>query len=56
MMLMVFLAHISSLQSCGYPYLYPLGTFEKYNYKDVLLRSDLKDLSNDILKDNQKSQ
>lgn len=56
MMLMVFLAHISSLQSCGYPYLYPLGTFEKYNYKDVLLRSDLKALSNDILKDNQKSQ
>lgn len=55
MMVMIFLAHISSLQSCGYPYLYPLGTFKKYNYGDVVFRDDLENLSSDILIDDQKS-
>ncbi|PIH05324.1 spore germination protein [Clostridium combesii] len=54
MMGMVFLAHISSLQSCGYPYLYPLGSFEKYNLGDMILRDDLKNISHDILGNNKK--
>ncbi|MEA4825181.1 MAG: spore germination protein [Clostridium sp.] len=43
-----FIAHISSLTSCGYPFLYPLGTLESFKYKDEILRSDLNKISNNL--------
>ncbi|MGY0372433.1 spore germination protein [Clostridium sp. JNZ J1-5] len=43
-----FIAHISSLTSCGYPFLYPLGTLESFKYKDEILRSDLNEISNNL--------
>lgn len=42
-------AHISNLTSCGYPFLYPLGTRETFKYKDVTFRGDLNKISNEIL-------
>ncbi len=30
-------SHIAGLTSCGYPYLYPLGTLRQFKYKELLL-------------------
>ncbi|GAA0747025.1 spore germination protein [Clostridium oceanicum] len=48
----VFLSHISSLESCGYPYLYPIGTSNKINAKDILSRNDLESSNDPIPSDN----
>jgi len=34
-------SHIAGLTSCGYPYLYPLGTLGNFKYKDTQLRGEL---------------
>ncbi len=46
------IAHIASLECCGYPYLFPLGTSKRINYKsrDFLFRGKAKDISYNILK------
>ncbi|MDD7794820.1 spore germination protein [Clostridium sp. 'White wine YQ'] len=51
----VFISHLASLTSCGYPYLYPLGTLKRLKYKDVIFRGDLKNISSDILPREEKS-
>lgn len=45
----VFVAHLAGLTTCGYPYLYPLGTLKSFKYKDVLSRGDLTKISSGIL-------
>lgn len=51
----ILIAHISSLDSCGYPYLMPLTTSNEFKYKDLLIRKELKDISKNILnKDDKK--
>lgn len=47
-------AHMSGLTTCGYPYLYPLGTLGVYNYKDTVFRGDMSRISNKILIKDQK--
>ncbi|MCB2292860.1 spore germination protein [Clostridium algoriphilum] len=44
----IFIAHMSGLESCGYPYLFPLGTSESFRFSDVLYRKDLNKISNSI--------
>lgn len=44
-----FIAHIASLQTVGYSYLYPIGTMEKYKFKDVVLRGKLDRISQTII-------
>jgi len=44
----ILLAHISGLESCGYPYLFPLGTLESFKFKDIFYRKDLNEISNSI--------
>jgi len=44
----IFVAHMAGLESCGYPYLFPLGTLESFKFKDVLYREDLSKISNSI--------
>jgi hypothetical protein len=44
----ILLAHLASLKSCGYPYLFPLGTQKLLKYRDVLFRSKLTDISSAI--------
>lgn len=45
----VFVSHIAGLNSCGYPFLFPLGTLRQYKFEDILYRGDLDKISNNIL-------
>lgn len=44
----IFISHLAGLESCGYPYLFPLGTLETFKFKDILYRKDLSEISNSI--------
>lgn len=44
----IFVSHMAGLNSCGYPFLFPLGTLRQYKYNDILLRGDLNKISNNI--------
>ncbi|MBM7686924.1 spore germination protein [Defluviitalea raffinosedens] len=46
---LIFLSHLASLTSCGYPYLYPIGTVNIFKLKDKILRSNLKDISHSFI-------
>ena len=50
------IAHISSLNSCGYPYLFPIGTFIEFNFKetDYIVRGRLKGISSNIFRKGKK--
>ncbi len=41
----LFVAHLSGLTTCGYPYLFPLGTLKKFKFKDTILRGNLMEVS-----------
>lgn len=58
MFFVLMISHLASLESCGYPYMYPLGTVRKmkYRYKDLFVRSKLRRLSYKTLKGNEKQQ
>ncbi len=47
----VFCAHLAGLTTCSYPYLYPLGTLKTLNFKDLLLRDNLEDISTNFSED-----
>lgn len=38
--------HLAGINSCGYPYLFPLGTLSKYKTKDTMVRGFLQDITN----------
>jgi spore germination protein KA len=44
----IFVSHIAGLNSCGYPYLFPLGTLRAYKHKDIITTSYLKNINNTI--------
>ncbi|MEK6265190.1 MAG: spore germination protein, partial [Clostridium sp.] len=44
----IMISHLAGLESCGYPYLFPLGTLETFKFKDILYRKDLSEISNSI--------
>ncbi|MBV4419194.1 spore germination protein [Clostridium tyrobutyricum] len=44
------ISHIASLDTCGYPFLLPLGTGKKLKYKDLIYRSNLDSISKNTLK------
>lgn len=44
----VFVSHLASLNSCGYPYVYPVLDSSNKNFKDVIIRRDLDEISNSI--------
>jgi hypothetical protein len=45
----VFVSHLANQTTCGYPYLYTLGTLKTFKYKDALFRGDLNRISSNIL-------
>ncbi|GKX67796.1 spore germination protein [Inconstantimicrobium mannanitabidum] len=47
---MVFLAHIASLETAEYNYLYPLGTVEEHKFNDIIFRGKLDEISSPIIK------
>lgn len=46
-------SHIAGLDSCGYPYLYPLGTLRIFHLRDLLIRDDLDKVSNSLFQRNE---
>lgn len=46
---MLLFAHICNLKSCGYYYMFPIGTLKKLKLKDIVFRGPLEDISNDFL-------
>lgn len=44
----IFISHMAGLESCGYPYLFPMGTLESFKFNDLLYRKDLSRISNSI--------
>ena len=46
--IIIFWTHIASLESCGYPYLFPLGTRESYAYKDLILKKETREMYSPI--------
>jgi hypothetical protein len=51
----VLVSHIAGLNSCGYPYLFPLGTLRSFGHKDILIRGDLYEVTNNIFKEEEKN-
>ncbi|MCR1971023.1 GerA spore germination protein [Clostridium cochlearium] len=49
--LLSFVAHLGSLDSVGYPYLYPLGTINDFKFRDIFFRSNLRNISQNIIED-----
>jgi len=45
---LMFVAHMAGLESCGYPYLFPIGTLKSFKFKDLFYRKDLSVISNSI--------
>lgn len=50
----VFVAHLANLDSCGYPFLYPLGTKATFKFKDISYRGDLTKITHNILVEDDK--
>lgn len=46
---LMFIAQLSSLESVGFSYVYPIGTMQKLKFKDVILRGKLDRISNTII-------
>ncbi len=44
----ILISHLAGLNSCGYPYLFPVGTSKNFKLKDLLLRGYLNEISNTI--------
>lgn len=55
--LILTVAHIASLNSCGYPYLFPIGTVSSFDFKgkDNITRGRLKEISGKIFRNGKKS-
>lgn len=47
----VFIAHVSSLETCGYPLLFPLGTLPEFKFRkaDLIFRSDAVHIKRKVL-------
>lgn len=54
--IIILISHLAGLTSCGYPYLYPMGTLRGYKFKDKLLRGDLSEISNNIFQGDPKDE
>ncbi|MCH3965932.1 MAG: spore germination protein [Clostridium sp.] len=53
--LFMLISHLASLDSCGYPFLLPLGTGKQLKYNDILYRNDLNTISNNNLNGDDKT-
>ncbi|MGL4873193.1 MAG: spore germination protein [Clostridium sp.] len=52
----VFIAKVAGLETGNYPYLFPLGSFEKFNFKDVLFRGKLGRISKEVIGEEKKDE
>lgn len=49
--ILAFVAHLGSLDSVGYPYLYPLGTIKDFKFRDIFFRGNLKNIPKNVIED-----
>lgn len=52
----IFVSHMAGLNTCGYPYLFPIGTLRTFKQKDILVRSDLRNIYNTIFEEAKKDE
>lgn len=52
--ILLLISELASLNSCGYKYLFPMGTFKKFNFQDIILRDDLDVISGEIANEDDK--
>lgn len=45
----IFVSHLAGITTCGYPYLFPIGTLRKIRSRDHFIRARLEDISNKSL-------
>ena len=46
---LLLLTHLAGLKSCGYAYLFPLGTISRHKFKDLIFRGDLDKISDKVV-------
>lgn len=46
--ILLMISELAALNSCGYRYLFPMGTLRKFNFKDIILRGNLDAISGKI--------
>lgn len=42
------ISELGGLKSCGFKYIFPMGTIKKFDFKDLILRDDLDSISGDF--------
>lgn len=47
-------SHITGLNSCGYPYVYPIGTKGEFKFRDTVFRGYLNKVGVNVFKENEK--
>lgn len=52
----IVITHLASLKTCGYPYLYPLGTLKEHKVSDIFIRHDLTNISNNTFDEDGKDE
>lgn len=46
--ILLMLSELAGLKSCGFKYIFPMGTIKKFDFKDLILRDDLDSISKDF--------
>lgn len=53
---MVLLGHLSNLNSVAYPFLFPLGTIRSHQFRDLIFRGDLDEISKNVINEDDKNE
>jgi hypothetical protein len=43
--LLLMISELAGLKTCGFKYIFPMGSFKKFNFSDLILRDDLDSVS-----------
>ncbi|AGK96228.1 spore germination protein [Clostridium pasteurianum] len=46
--IVLMISEIAGLKSCGFKYVFPMGTIKKFSFRDLILRDDLDSISGDF--------
>jgi len=46
--IILMISELAGLKSCGFKYIFPMGTIKKFNFGDIVLRDDLDSISKDF--------
>lgn len=46
--IILMISELAGLKSCGFKYIFPMGTIKKFNFGDIILRDDLDSISKDF--------